>query len=123
MTRDGHPTGPGMDQHDGISRRDAVIGVSFLGVLMAALSATIVYRIVDTQPPRGPRKAPLITVAPPADAGEELEIPTFDGEVETVSHEAPVTTEVDAPASDGDSASMPTFVAPGSIERQSDEPR
>jgi hypothetical protein len=99
-----------MDQHDGISRRDAVIGVSFLGVLMAALSATIVYRIVETQPPRGPRRAPPITAA-------------FDGEVETVSHEAPVTTEVDAPASDGNSASMPTFLAPGNIQRQSDAPR
>jgi hypothetical protein len=113
-----------MDQHDGISRRDAVIGVSFLGVLMAALSATIVYRIVETQPPRGPRRAPPITVAPPIELeGDALPIAAIDGEVETVSHEAPVTTEVDAPASDGNSASMPTFLAPGNIQRQSDAPR
>ena len=101
-----------MDQHDGISRRDAVIGVSFLGVLMAALSATIVYRIVDTQPPRGPRKAPLITVAPPEDAGEELEITTFDDEVETVSHEAPVATSASDHANTRGGSTTPTFVSP-----------
>ena len=101
-----------MDQQDAISRRDAVIGVSFLGVLMAALSATIVYRIVDSQPPRGPRKAPLITVAPPEDAGEELEIPTFDGEVETVLHETPIAAGAEEHVSGGVGAASPTFVAP-----------
>jgi hypothetical protein len=55
--------------------------------------------------------------------GDALPIAAFDGEVETVTHEAPVTTEVDAPASDGNSASMPTFLAPGNIQRQSDAPR
>lgn len=101
-----------MDQHDGISRRDAVIGVSFLGVLMAALSATIVYRIVDTQPPRGPRKAPLITVAPPEEVGEEPQITTFDGEVETVLHETPLAAGAGKRVSDGVGAASPTFVAP-----------
>jgi hypothetical protein len=102
-----------MDQHDGISRRDAVIGVSFLGVLMAALSATIVYRIVETQPPRGPRKAPLITVAPPIELeGDALPIAAFDGEIETVSHEAPITAGASEHASDGVRAMQPTFVSP-----------
>lgn len=102
-----------MDQQDGVSRRDAVIGVSFLGVLMAALSATIVYRIVDSQPPRGPRKAPLITVAPPIDFEDDaLPIVAFDGEVETVSHEAPITAGAGEQRSDDVSATSPTFVAP-----------
>lgn len=104
-----------MDQPDGISRRDAVIGVSFLGVLMAALSATIVFRIVDNQPPKGPRKAPLITVAPPEDAvdgSEALANARFDGEVETASHESPIAA---GPGDDGNAsvgATSPTFVAP-----------
>lgn len=102
--RYGHPNGLGMDQQDGISRRDAVIGVSFLGVLMAALSATIVYRIVDTQPPKGPRKAPLITVTPP--------VASFDGEVETVAHETPVATSANNHANISDGSTTPTFVAP-----------
>lgn len=102
-----------MNQQDGISRRDAVIGVSFLSVLMAALSATIVYRIVDSKPPRGPRKAPLITVAPPVELeGETPPLTTFDGNVETVSHEAPIVTGVSEHASDVDDATHPTFVSP-----------
>ena len=113
-----------MDQRDAISRRDAVIGVSFLGVLMAALSATIVYRIVDSQPPRGPRKAPPITVAPPIDVDEELRITTFDGEIETVSHETPIVAETGEHVSDAIGATSPTFVAPGGVERRSgDAPR
>ncbi|MBA4104911.1 MAG: hypothetical protein C0485_04055 [Pirellula sp.] len=103
-----------MDQQDGISRRDAVIGVSFLGVLMAALSATIVYRIVDSRPPRGPRKAPLITVAPPAGLDEESQFATYDDEVETVSHETPIAASVGAEVNAGVGASSPTFVAPSS---------
>jgi hypothetical protein len=105
-----------MDQQDGISRRDAVIGVSFLGVLMAALSATIVYRIVDSRPPRGPRKAPLITVAQPAGLDEESQFATYDGEVETVSHETPVAAGVGVgdEVNAGVGASSPTFVAPSS---------
>ncbi len=102
-----------MNQQDGISRRDAVIGVSFLSVLMAALSATIVYRIVDSQPPRGPRKAPLITVAPQVELeGETPSLTTFDGNVETVSHEAPIAAGVDEHARDGVGAKHPTFVSP-----------
>jgi len=102
-----------MNQQDVISRRDAVIGVSFLSVLMAALSATIVYRIVDSKPPRGPRKAPLITVAPPVDLeGETPPLTTFDGNVETVSHEAPIVTGADEHVSSGVGATSPTFVAP-----------
>jgi hypothetical protein len=104
-----------MDQHDGISRRDAVIGVSFLGVLMAALSATIVYRIVDTQPPRGPRRAPPITVAPPIEMeGDALPLAAFDGEVETVSHEAPIAAGAIEHVSGGVDATPPTFVSPSS---------
>lgn len=110
--RDGHPYGPSMNQQDGISRRDAVIGVSFLSVLMAALSATIVYRIVDSQPPRGPRKAPLITVAPPVELEGETPLTTFDGNVETVSHEAPIAAGVNEHARDGVGATHPTFVSP-----------
>jgi hypothetical protein len=102
-----------MDHQDGISRRDAVIGVSFLGVLMAALSATIVYRIVDAQPPKGPRKAPPITVAPPIELEDNpLPIPSFDGEIETVAHEEPISASTgDRPNESFESAS-PTFVAP-----------
>jgi hypothetical protein len=102
-----------MDQSDGISRRDAVIGVSFLGVLMAALSATIVYRIVDNQPPKGPRKAPPITVAPPIEFEDgALPIAAFDGEVETVSHEAPIAAGVSEDVSDAGGTTPPTFVSP-----------
>ena len=103
-----------MDQPDGISRRDAVIGVSFLGVLMAALSATIVYRIVDNQPPKGPRKAPPITVAPPIEFEDDsLPTATFDdGEVQTASHETPVAADASEQI-DGDvGAAQPTFVSP-----------
>lgn len=111
--RDGHPCGLGMDLPDEISRRDAVIGVSFLSVLMAALSATIVYRIVDSQPPRGPRKAPPITVAPPIDFEDDaLPIAAFDGEIETVSHEAPITVGASELGGDGVGAAQPTFVSP-----------
>ena len=102
-----------MDQRDEISRRDAVIGVSFLGVLMAALSATIVYRIVDNQPLKGPRKAPPITVAPPIELEDgSLPIATFDGDVETASHEAPIAASVSEQASNGAGATQPTFVSP-----------
>ncbi len=115
MTRDGHPHGPCMDLNDGVSRRDAVIGVSFLGVLMAALSATIVYRIVDSKPPRGPRKAPLVTVTPveePGDSGDEMEVARFDGEVETVAHDEPVAVNAEDVVGAGDGAASPTFIAP-----------
>jgi hypothetical protein len=102
-----------MDQQDVISRRDAVIGVSFLGVLMAALSATIVYRIVDNQPPKGPRKAPPITVAPPIELEDgALPIATFDGEVEMASHEAPIAANAGESVSQGIGATPPTFVSP-----------
>ena len=102
-----------MDQPDGISRRDAVIGVSFLGVLMAALSATIVYRIVDNQPPKGPRKAPPITVAPPIEFEDDaLPIATFDGEVETASHDTPVATGAVEQVSGDVGPAQPTFVSP-----------
>lgn len=102
-----------MDQPDGISRRDAVIGVSFLGVLMAALSATIVYRIVDNQPPKGPRKAPPITVAPPIEFEDDaLPIAAFDGEVETASHEAPIAVGASEQVSEGVGGAQPTFVSP-----------
>ena len=102
-----------MDQRDEISRRDAVIGVSFLGVMMAALSATIVYRIVETQPPKGPRKAPPITVAPPIEFEDDaLPLAMFDGEVETASHEAPLAANPDEPVSHGVGAAPPTFVSP-----------
>ena len=102
-----------MDQPDGISRRDAVIGVSFLCVLMAALSATIVYRIVDNQPPKGPRKAPPITVAPPIEFEDNaLPIATFDGEVQTASHEAPVAADAGEQIGGDVDATQPTFVSP-----------
>jgi len=102
-----------MDQRDEISRRDAVIGVSFLGVLMAALSATIVYRIVDSQPPRGPRRAPPITVASPIELeSDALPLATFDGEVETASHEAPIAANAREQGGNGVGAAQPTFVSP-----------
>ena len=102
-----------MDQRDEISRRDAVIGISFLGVLMAALSATIVYRIVDNQPIHGPRRAPPITVAPAVELEDgAMPLATFDGEVETASHEAPIAANASEPVSHGVGATPPTFVSP-----------
>lgn len=104
-----------MDQRDEISRRDAVIGVSFLGVLMAALSATIVYRIVDNPPPKGPRKAPPITVAPLIELEDSaLPTATFDGEVETVSHESPEAASGNENQAETLTPAAPTFVSPAS---------
>ncbi len=96
-----------MDQQDGVSRRDAVIGISFLGALMLAMSATIAYRLTK-QRSAGPRKAPLITVAPPVEAEVPSPFARFDDAVETVAHEAP------APEASNDAAvsNAPVFIAP-----------
>lgn len=101
-----------MDQSDQISRRDAVIGISFLGVLMAALSATIVYRIVDDRPQKRPQYSAPIAAASVEPYEDPLPSPVIDDAVEMASHEAAVT-----PATSGQSAATsapatPTFVAP-----------
>jgi hypothetical protein len=104
-----------MDQPDEISRRDAVIGISFLGVLMAALSATIVYRIVDSQPRKGPRHSPPIAAASRESVDSPPMFPPIDQAIDTVSHEEPLTLGASARSRLGKSAS-PTFVAPAGRE-------
>ncbi|BBO32968.1 hypothetical protein [Lacipirellula parvula] len=99
-----------MDQQDGISRRDAVIGVSFLSVLLALLSATIVYRILEAKHGISPRaSAPLIAEAPIEVAPLAATPVLVDGQVDAVAFEAPLTESATAEPS---SAAQPTFVAP-----------
>jgi hypothetical protein len=100
-----------MDRPDEISRRDAVIGISFLGVLMAALSATIVYRIVDSQPRKGPRHLPPIAAASRESVDSASMFPPIDQAIDAVSHEEPLTLGASARSRLDESAS-PTFVAP-----------
>lgn len=101
-----------MDQSDQISRRDAVIGISFLGVLVVALSATIVYRIVDDRPRKRPQYSAPIAAASVEPDEEPLPSLAIDDAVEMAAHEGPV-----APARGDQSAAAltpapPTFVAP-----------
>jgi hypothetical protein len=104
-----------MDQPDEISRRDAVIGISFLGVLMAALSATIIYRIVESQPPKGPRHSPPIAAASRESIDSAPMLPPIDQAIDTVSHEEPLPLRASERSRLGESAS-PTFIAPAGLE-------
>jgi hypothetical protein len=99
-----------MDPSDQISRRDAVIGVSFLGALMLALSATIIYRIVESEP-RKPRSFSEPIFAAAQVAGDAASAPRVDESIEAASFEAP---DVSARRNDVDVPAMPTFVAPSS---------
>lgn len=96
-----------MDEHEGISRRDALIGVSFLTVLTTAFMATMAYRIVESQPRKGPARTQAIASLPSealeSPASEEL--PQVDGNVQTASAVEPV--ETTAPE-----RNIPHFVAP-----------
>lgn len=99
-----------MDQQDGISRRDAVIGISFLSVLLALLSATIVYRILESKHGRGPRaSAPLIAEGPVEAAPLAAAPVILDGQIDTVAFDAPL---ADRAVVEPSSAAQPTFVAP-----------
>ena len=101
-----------MDQQDGISRRDAVIGISFLSVLLALLSATIVYRILESKHGRGPRtSAPLIAEAPVEAAPLAAASVILDGQVDAVSLETPV---AESAAAQSNGVPQPTFIAPAS---------
>lgn len=106
-----------MDQSDQISRRDAVIGISFLGALMVALSATIVYRIVDDRPPKRPQYSAPIAAASREPDDEALAAPaiaasTLDDAVEMASHEAPGAAPSHEQSTAGIAPATPTFVAP-----------
>ena len=95
-----------MDEHEGISRRDALIGVSFLTLLTTAFMATMAYRIVESQPRKGPVRAQAVATLPsePADLAGAAQ-PHLDGNVHTASAVEPV----EHGASE---RSVPHFVAP-----------
>lgn len=101
-----------MDQSDQISRRDAVIGISFLGVLMAALSATIVYRIVDDRPRKRPQYSAPIAAVSVEPLEEPLPLPVIDDAVEMASHEAAAAPATSVPSAATSAPTTPTFVAP-----------
>jgi hypothetical protein len=99
-----------MDQQDGISRRDAVIGVSFLSILLALLSATIVYRILESKDGNGSGMAPSLIVENPVEAVPLAATPMIvDGQVDAVAFETPLqgSTVVEP-----NGVPQPTFVAP-----------
>ncbi|WP_428304225.1 hypothetical protein [Lacipirellula sp.] len=99
-----------MDQQDGISRRDAVIGISFLSVLLALLSATIVYRILEAKHGQGPRMAPPLIAEAPTEVAPLAAAPIIlDGQVDTVALETPV---AEGAVIQPSSVNQPTFVAP-----------
>lgn len=97
-----------MDEHEGISRRDALIGVSFLTLLTAAFMATMAYRIVESQPRKGPVRAHAIAAIQhePVPLVSDVQ-PHIDGNVQTASAIEPV--EARTPESN-----VPHFVAPSS---------
>ena len=97
-----------MDQSDQISRRDAVIGLSFLGTLTLALLATVVYRVVDSEPRKPRVHLPSVLASAPS-AGGSTELVQLDQGVEPASYQAP---SLDGAVNGGAAGSTPTFVAP-----------
>lgn len=98
-----------MDENEGISRRDALIGVSFLTLLMTAFMATMAYRIVDSQPRKGPSRSQIIATLQSEPADVETNVRSHvDDNVQTASAIEPA--ETAAPARPERSA--PHFVAP-----------
>jgi hypothetical protein len=95
------------DDPETISRREAVVGLSLLGLLMLALVGTMLFRITHPTPPTKAITPAASIVADENDVdvrGESPLRPQQDGEVQAASHAAPES----APA-DGDA---PVFVAP-----------
>jgi hypothetical protein len=118
-----------MDDHDVISRREAVAGLGLLSVLCAGLIGTIVFRIVHARPkPATPSQLTMWAsdAVPPSRATADVAaapmaaeplpsaapIPTVDegqSDVPTVSAAAPL--EVETPPVQSE---PPLFIAPGS---------
>lgn len=119
-----------MDERETIPRREAAIGIGLLGLFTAALIGTVVFRIVQAGPQRGPQTTTTVWASQePANVAGELDaraaplaaeisppaapIPTIDDGASSVPVSSnvaplePMNTPADSPA-----PTSPHFVAP-----------
>jgi hypothetical protein len=105
-----------MEEQETVDRREAVLGLSLLSVLLVALVGTIFYRIMNPLPPTKvslenlaiapapqPGEPPALTAAPLASSTEAMQL---DGEVSAATFGA----EPTGPSHQD--AAAPKFVAP-----------